>query len=175
MSVFNLGTIDKSSEEGNANPEAPMTSEVTTVNVANTEQAVEGEKKEPTIVLDGPLSSIYTQALNLVYSKESGMTQVHAMIGGLDEEEELNTSDTSLYVYCVDGDKIDSNELNTAIDKLRIALDNKKYSKVVLAVECGTNIGSKIALLDQFSKDIGVKVCFSRKKALEHISCVLKV
>lgn len=136
-------------------------------------EANKKSSEEKTIVLDGPLSQIYTQALNIVYAKESinMISQMNSDDNGFYDNK--NNNDKDLYVYCCNGDTLDSDGLVEASNKLRLALDNKNNKKVILSVECVSS-NNKIALLDEFSSNLGIKVIYSRNRTLDNIKSIVE-
>jgi hypothetical protein len=127
-------------------------------------------KDNLTVVLDGPLSHIYTEALNLVYANEDYASITPAMIEGEKNKDEEDENEEMLYVYCCNGDEIeDSDELVGVTDKLRIALGSKKYSSVMLALENNNNLTTKYVLLKNYSTSLNIPTYISRRSALEHI------
>lgn len=170
MGIFNL--------TGNVNPE-PSDSETVVQNVEpvkeHTDVIKPNEKlgdnshETKTIVIDGPLSSIYTKALNMIYSKEDLVNMIQ---DPYTDDEKVEEKD--VYVYCCSSDDIEENGVVAVSDKLRLALDSKRAKKIILAVECGQLVSDKIGLLDGFSSSIGVKLISSRSTALEVIKNSLK-
>lgn len=137
------------------------------------------DKGDITVTLDGPLSKIYTQALNLTYATEDGsMMQPMVNIIETNKEEEADknkqAADAKLYAYCVDDKDINEGNLAETSDKLRVALDSKKYKEVMCVVECHGSVSSKVGLLDSFGTAIGVRVLLSRRSALEAIQLALR-
>lgn len=137
------------------------------------------DKAEQTIVLDGPLSHIYTQALNLAYANEGTSTVAsflearHSSLVGTDDDEENRvksgnsvTADGT-YVYCVDSTDLDNQGLLVSTEALRIAVESKKYKNVVLALESAHVVTSKVQLLGEMGTALGAKVCLSRKNAVQ--------
>lgn len=139
--------------------------EVDSANGSSKDPVNPDELKNATIVLDGPLSHVYTQALNLVYAKEDTDSMVAMVMDQNASATEVDEKD--LYVYAVDGDSLDHTGLVDGMDKLRLALDSKAYKQVALAVECRTGVNGKVGLLEQFAAQAGVKVFVSRRSALE--------
>jgi hypothetical protein len=141
---------------------------------AITEKEVEGtdgyKNTDAKIVLSGPLSKIYTKALNLVYANEDTGTELLTTDEELTEDDDQNTN---LYVYCCD-DSLDSGDLVEATEKLSQAMNSKKYKSVILSLESNGNMNNRIGLLDSFASEVGVKVCFSRNRALEAINGSLR-
>ena len=124
------------------------------------------EPKEETVAkvrVDGPLSNMFTEALQKVLSAESVGADTLVAMKMLGEDEEK--SDSDLYVYCCDTDKMDNNELLDTTDKLRVALDSGKYKKVALVAEHLT-VNKKLVSLENYARAIGADVYFTNGKAL---------
>lgn len=172
MAIFDLGTIDKStSNEKQEQQIEGQTEQITESSNTTTNSDKEEDKK--TIVLDGPLSHIYTQALNMVYANEVVNMVTHMM---MDQEEETdkNPYGKDVYVYCCDGDKLTSDELVNTSNKLRIALDKKKYSKVLLSIECHGVVNSRIGLLHEYSTSLGIPVSYTQSGSMSNIKSALE-
>jgi hypothetical protein len=177
MAIFNLGTIDESTvdqkQEEQTNKEIKK--------IANGENIAKIDNKneeKKTIVLDGPLSHIYTQALNMVYSNEAVNMLTHMMMEQEEQEEETKHSKNpygkDVYVYCCNGDDLSSDELVNVSSKLRIALDKKKYSKVLLSVECHGVVNSRIGLLHDYSASLGIAVSYTKNGSISNIKSALE-
>lgn len=151
MSVWNISQGDKETTE----PQQTVDKEGQ--QVEQTTKPVESADKK--IVLDGPLSTIYTQALNVLYAKED----MAGMIVPTDDVEEYNESD--LYVYCTPAELVDE-DLAGVANKI---MEASKHGKNVVAIECSSMIPSKMGLLEKLGKDVGVKIHVTRNSALEAI------
>ena len=175
MGIINLSLIKTSNQptEGNISQPPQPTDVVpeTTSTETQPESPVEVPKEEKTIVLDGPLSRIYTQALNMAYAKEDvGAMGQMLMVTGQGDPDEDEDDSRDLYVYCCDGDELTDEKVTEAADTLRIALDSKKYKSTAVAIECRGRVSDQLALLDQLSSQMGVKVFYRRKTAMEAIT-----
>jgi len=176
MGIFNLGTMDKSKDVVSENKETndvkdnneSVVADTAVPDTTATATDTPAEKKEVKIVLSGPLSEIYTQALNAVYSKEdTSLMLAPPMITIKTAENKDKITDADLYVYCCDGDNIN---LPEDTDNIKDATNNNNS---IVAIECGSNINNKIGLLESFATTLGAKVCFSRKVAIEAIRMAL--
>lgn len=155
------------------------------------------------IVLDGPLSHIYTQALNQVYKKYDEndpeievtttsnegfgqlLTSPITFIKSLNKqvkdnyvntEENENNSNNSLYVYCCDGDSLKTDDSIEVSNKLRLALDSKKYKQVILAIEHNSTslVSNKLSLVIDFTKALGIEHYDNKDLLLESVISFLK-
>jgi hypothetical protein len=111
------------------------------------------EKEDVAIVLDGPLSHIYTQALNKVFAKE---------------EYEINYQSTFTnatdYVFCSDGN-MDEDQFHTALSDIKIA--SESHSTISIVLESKPN--RKAELIQDMVKSINGKVYFSKEEAINDI------
>lgn len=130
------------------------------------------EPTEKTVVMDGPLSKIYTQALNLVYAHEaasaSGQTDIKVLFNEQTEEESVK----DLYVYCCDGSELDSEDVIEGTNKLRLALDGR-YKNTLVVMESHAAIKPIAGLFEQYAATSGIRVIFQRENALEAIHQLL--
>ncbi len=175
MGIFVLNGVGNKDGDQSVPEEVVKAEEpVATPAVDTTVNGLPGEGKddaaEKTIMLNGPLSHIYTQALNAVFSKESTGMGAHLfkyrILNDKDKDED-EIDDT--FVYCVDSDSLSSSELIASSEALRDAVKSGKHRKVVLAMESNGVANSRMQLLDEVSRSMGVKVFLSRGSALEHL------
>jgi hypothetical protein len=135
-------------------------------------------KQEKKITLDGPLSKIYTAALNLAFAKETMVEDEVILLTDSNQTDNRSKEDVSdqenTYVYCCDGNELNRSNLVEGVDKLRVALDSGKFKNVALSIECSKNITSNIGLFEEYAKQLNVTVYHNRKQALESISRSIK-
>jgi hypothetical protein len=146
-----------------------------------TQEEVE-EKKEEVLVLDGPLSQIYTKALQEVYSKESDPTamQIEKIDGddreGSTEEEpkmEVKGGDVNIqeFIYACDGSEVSGEDINNfskAINRL-----SHIDCKVTLVMEGNKQLSTCASYMDELATKCGARVIFSRENAIRHLTNVL--
>lgn len=140
-------------------------------------QQINEEKANTEINIAGPLSNVFTKALNAVYSNESIDPMVIAPVETEEAEEEHDTNEdegkdifgNALYVYCCNGDNLSQEGLVDAANKLTKAVSKGKYKNVILSMECFNNINNKTALLDKLGRSLGIKVCLSKRSTMEAI------
>lgn len=169
-----MGVINLNSEQ-----EVPETVEehIDQQQEETTTHQINEEKANTEIKLDGPLSNVFTKALNAVYSNESIDPMVIAPIEQEEAEEEHETHEeegqdvfgNALYVYCCNGDNLSQEGLVDAADKLTRAVTHGKYKNVILSMECFNDINNKTALLDKLGRSLGIKVCLSKRSTMEAI------
>lgn len=131
------------------------------------------EKQEPTIVLDGPLSRIYTQSLNLIYAKEDTGTMA-MIIDASQRERDKQDDPNGVYVYASDSDKLDVAELTKMQNWMQ---ENQKAANknMVISLETSSNrVSPKSGLLEEMAKAYGVTVHYSRKSAMAAIQSKMK-
>lgn len=154
--------------------------------VDRAEQGDGGIKKEgdkTTVVMDGPLSQIYTRALNIVFSKDADETPalesaaIDSMIATsmvLDVREKkaelMKEGDGGLYVYATDNEKLPE-EGGAVLDNLHLALDHKPASNVVLAVEMigDGNISPMQVILEEYAQKSGIRVIHSKDAVMSFL------
>jgi hypothetical protein len=127
------------------------------------------QKKDINIVLDGPLSQIYTQALNSVYANEN-MTENIAHIFNSENMSEVD--ETDLYVYCCNSDDLEDGGLVNATNRISANLNSNR--KTIVAIECNRVVTNKVGLLEDFSASVGAKVYLSRKSSLDGVKTALE-
>ena len=135
------------------------------------------EKAKTEIKLDGPLSSIFTKALNAAYANESLDMPVVSAIEQDEVEEnieqnELENEDkfgNALYVYCCDGNNLSQEGLVNAANRITKIVGSGRYRNIILSMECFNGANNKTALLDKLGSSLGVKVCLSQRSTMEAI------
>lgn len=163
MGVFNLTAMSDNAtvQEPKTQPEVATDGPVT-VAVKETD-----ESEERMVTLDGPLSRIYTKALNLAYARESiaMMTPDALMVIKSQRVAEIE----STYVYAVDTSLMDMAQLVASTEEFRKAIDANSYKTVILALESENGVNSKTQLLAQMGKSLGAKVYYSRDAAVRAV------
>lgn len=138
------------------------------------------------IVLDGPLSEIYTKALNIAYSKQTEqatdkvsqetqqmdavlVADIHAM--NKDKKDaELKDAQNAAYVYVTSDDELSSDGLLTAFDNVRVALDSKQFTKTVVCIESSGMVnGHRIELLTDMARNFGAQVFYTRNATMKYL------
>lgn len=142
--------------------------------VNNNTAVVKTDDNTKTIVLDGPLSEIYTRALNIVYgnnaepdtSNVSQETQqmdsvLVADVHNYNKNKEAENKDNvdSAYVYVTDAKLLNIDELPETYDNIRVALDSKQFNKSVVCIESDGNSNNRnVELISQLARDFGARV-----------------
>jgi hypothetical protein len=164
-------------DESKVAPEATESTQQEGDQVSDAVERTDEEQstEERMIKVDGPLSSIYTKALNEVYAKEDMAATViqdlYDQSQSLDKDNLQHTGhvdDNGSYIYATDADKLDSQELVKAMESIRVA--STKYKNCVVSIEQHGAISNRAGLLDKYCGDLGVKVCYKRSTALSSIT-----
>ena len=176
MGIINLnGKPDQESEPEVAKDIEQQMEDTT---VEDTLTPINEEKAKAEVTLDGPLSSVYTKALNLVYANEGVDTMTITPYYEEEEEDaiiEENAAEdkdkygNDLYIYCCNGNNLSQEGLVDATNHLCKVANGKKYKNILVSIECRGEVNSKVALLDDVSTQLGAKVCFSQRAAIEAI------
>lgn len=183
MSVFQIPAKQSTDSSVTAGSES-------TLDAANIPDSSTGSQADPTpvtpetrdsktIVLDGPLSTIYTKALNIVYSNtpdsisQESQSMDHVILAQ-DEIEKAaeNTQETDLYVYVTDSEHLETEGAPKVFDKLRLALDKNKNTMV--AIETSRKFTASQAALEDYLFQNNIQVYHSRDVALEKIKLAVK-
>lgn len=170
MSIINL-----TPEEGQPDATDASIKDAGQLTTQPPEEVSDPKSEEKIVVMDGPLSKIYTQALNLAYANEaasaSGQTDVKILFD--DTIEENGEPARDLYVYCCDSADIDNEDVIHGTDKLRLALDGR-YKQALVVMESHHAIKPIAGLLEEYACNTGVKVVFTRDLAIETIQQLLR-
>lgn len=106
--------------------------------------------KGKTVVLDGPLSRIYTQALNAVYAAESMAAMNVQDLEGV----ELNEDDSAMYVYATDGSEMTLEEVPGITKQISEATRDKDYDGKYVVLE---GINPYSGMLSECLEGMGVQ------------------
>lgn len=165
MGIFNLTALSGQEPAAQEEPQkvvAETTDTPITVGVDKTDKS-----DEQLITLDGPLSRIYTKALNLAYARENmTMLSPDAMTLSASEQEEITES---TYVYCVDTSMMDAAQLVASTEHFRKATESGKYKNCVLALESDGTVNSRMQLFAEMGQSLGAKVCYTRNSAIDSL------
>ena len=152
-------------------------------NSQNDQELKDNGKK---IILDGPLSEIYTKALNAIYSKDVGKAEevvgqesqqmdavlvadIHKMDAKKKAEQMQNTNDAA-YVYVTDDEHLKGDGLIETFDNVRVALDMQGYKAKVLCIECKQpEVYHKVEMLANMARNMKVPVFYTRNAAMKYI------
>lgn len=200
----------------NENNEAPDGVKNKTIEAAEQDQGTKGvredDKKEPLpgdlpedstaagkehagktveIVVNGPLGHVYTQALNLLLSKED-----MAAGGGLEMAMSPDESamfvhsgdhyegsfssdeiedDSKAYVYVTDASRVDMDELNRALDDMDKYLEQNPTGSLVLGLENALSSTVAASRLMRMVELKSKKVYCSRSSTLNALKGIIKV
>lgn len=130
----------------------------------------------PTVILDGSLSRIYTQALNLVYANENikvvAVEDVAVMAAMMEAEGRNspsfkdNNAQKATYVYADNADAVDTEKCVAIINFIN---ENKSKGDVILSLESFGKPTKHMQLVEECAKENKVKIFYSRGRALEAI------
>ena len=180
MSTFDLSTINK--QPSLTEPEKAISPD----DVNKDKPKEETTPDEEMIVLDGPLSSIYTKALNLVYSntnKATPSTETESMdvyveaatlVGlGNTTDEEKDKYINSTYAYVTDCSSINSgSDVGGAVKAFECLTDlneKKIFKNIVVCIE-GSEFSNKTFILEDYLNKSGITVYHTRSAMLSRLT-----
>ena len=153
--------------------------EGTTAPAAQTEKP-----REKMIVMDGPLSKIYTAALNSVYNKRRSeadsistetqqmdavmVADVHNLLEKKEAAEKEGRIVDPAYVYATDVNQIREQGVTEAFDEIRRAI-NHDDGAVVICIEQYGGIDNNLSILTDFLAETNAKVFFSRDATMNYL------
>jgi hypothetical protein len=164
--------------ENKADSKETVSQNTVSTSADDDEKSNSANKSKDTIVLDGPLSTIYTQALQIAYSKkaidaehESDMTSavekmaIDASMMGVMEviDETERGSAKPLYVYVTDDEHLGDGATGEVFDTLRVSAESGRYSGVWFCTEDGYKLGRSQVLLSDFVLGCGGRVYYSKE------------
>ncbi len=128
---------------------------------------------ENTIIVDGPLSRVYTDLLNQAFAKESYVTKLPHLVEMVKrQKEESKEKPIRSYIYTMSGNNLEGTDYTQAFESFQVALDN--YKEVSLCIE---NIGEnsdRALQLTNWARQNGMNVFYSREQAIETMAKKLK-
>jgi len=132
------------------------------------------EIDENTIVLDGPLSQVYTDALNKAYARESYITEIAAIKDSADDQTEKEEENPAIgnYIYLVDGKYLEGDEYVNVFNNLQVATE--MWANVYVCIEHHGNITNRVAEFRQICREMKAIVMDSREEGLEFIRSKMK-
>ena len=167
-------TTEVASQQKEAKSEPEVVSIVPSSTSENTSSGEGGEQtqedKEKKIVqvsINGPVGQAFTEALNKLLVTESYMTMMPAL---KEERGGSIAGNSSLQVYCWDGDDIDLQDLT----QLTNTITKHNDQQFVIAVENIRTVRKIHTLIDQLPVYGNVTVCYSREKALRVVQEKIK-
>lgn len=137
------------------------------------------KKEEPTVVLDGPLGRIYTEALNLVYAKEESSSMQMALVIDASRDRAKHQIEEhpiqGTFVYAIDASDLTSEQVIKAADWMTERQKTESNPDMIISLETHhDNVSKKSKLIEDMAKAVGAKVVYSRRSAMEAISKSLK-
>ena len=145
MPVYKLTSYEQAlAEQNNPTPEGQEP------------QPVLPQEKTTIAKIDGPLSELFTKALQQVYSSENLQEymapKVAEQLFGTDENE------AKLYVYSADGDRMTTSQRTEAMNNLKISLDSGKKTVFVANTK---KITTGLEVLLDYCDAAGVRVYYN--------------
>lgn len=132
--------------------------------------AIDNKETATHITLTGPLSQMYTKALNLIYANEN-ILEIKSTMDSSSTDQTDNNDTKDLYLYCCDEKDVDLVDVS---DKLTIALDSG-YKRVGIVTECDTSkVSRNLAALESLARNLKVKMYFSKKTAMEAVKIAVE-
>lgn len=148
---------------------------------------------EQKVYVDGPISTVITHALNVVYANDGKDTKLHsddqiltqpaseeasmdsAVISSIlmansyrDHTDEVGPND--VYVYATDGEHVEAvDDVNDQLGEIKIALDKCKANRKIFVMECRNTMTTKMALLASYAEDIGYIVKYTREGLINEL------
>ena len=119
-----------------------------------------GEKQDIMVKIDGPVSRVFTDALNKMLVNESYMTMVPVDHKPSSTQQEQDQDILQVYVWKAD-------ELNTE-DVVQITNDISRHVErdYVIAIESARSVSKSVGLIEELGKLKNVTVCYSQERAL---------
>lgn len=168
-------------------PQKDITPIQNTVPTTHQESATSSDGDVQKVYVDGPISTVITHALNVVYANDGKDTKLHsddqiltqpaneeasmdsAVISSIlmannyrDHNDEVGPSD--VYVYATDSEHVEAvDDINDQLGDIKIALDKCKSKKKYFVMECRNKMTTKMALLCAYAEDHGFIVKYTRE------------
>lgn len=163
-------TIDKYEEQEGQNLASDVEKNMQEKQQEKKDAPPVGDKQESMVTIYGPLSQVYAEALQQVFKRsytvttETSQQQMATIMAIHDENETQHQPETVVYV--ADNEDV-SKDAAVQFDELRLALDNKTATKLVVLES--KQITNKIALFENYAVSQESKVFFSKDKFLKYM------
>lgn len=144
-------TSDKSESDHKANP-------------SEDNYIVEKEIDEKTIIVDGPLSKIYTEALNQIYAKEGYETVSTESLPVVNRSQYSNAT----YVFTLKDENLVGKGYLAAFESFRAGCD--QYRNVFLCLEHEMDINPKVCHFTQYARAMGATILYDREHAVKKLT-----
>ena len=148
---------------------------------------------EQKVYVDGPISTVITHALNVVYANDGKDTNLHsddqiltqpaseeasmdsAVISSIlmansyrDHTDEVGPND--VYIYATDGEHVEAvDDVNDQLGEIKIALDKCKANRKIFVMESRHLENPRIALLATYADEKGFDVIYTREKLMRSL------
>ena len=174
-------------------PQKDITPIQNTVPTTHQESATSSDGDVQKVYVDGPISTVITHALNVVYANDGKDTKLHsddqiltqpateeaaidsnlvasiyAAVNKSEQLEEMRNSD--VYIYATDDSHTeDVDDVNDQIGDLKIALDKCKANRKIFVMESRHLENPRIALLATYADEKGFDVIYTREKLMRSL------
>ena len=174
-------------------PQKDITPIQNTVPTTHQESATSSDGDVQKVYVDGPISTVITHALNVVYANDGKDTKLHsddqiltqpateeaaidsnlvasiyAAVNKTEQLEEMRNND--VYIYATDDSHTeDVDDVNDQIGDLKIALDKCKASRKIFVMESRHLENPRIALLATYADEKGFDVIYTREKLMRSL------
>ena len=130
------------------------------------------EPTGPLVVIQGPLSTVYTEALNSVLKKEGFESQVMdtpRIVESLDDEDTEPEKSNIHYVYVTDQEHLDQTGVEEVYDGINVALGDKRLKSVSICLESIKRVSNKLAIFEGYLESRKIRTLHNRDAMLEMI------
>jgi len=133
------------------------------------------DEKSPTVLFEGPLSNVYTKALDVIYGKDRPDVITESVTENVivDYAEAVGfgvLDKPADYIYVTSADKLDSSTINTAFESILKATKNPKFSSTRVCIETNQKpINNSVAILEEFLTQSNIKVFYTRESLINHL------
>jgi hypothetical protein len=139
-----------------------------------TKQTTPYDEKSPTVLFEGPLSNVYTKALDVIYGKD----RPDVVTESEEEDTELDYSEINDYeddapadyIYVTNSDKLDSSTINATFESILKATKNPKFSSTSVCIETNQkHINNSVVILEEFLTKSNIRVFYTRESLINHL------
>jgi hypothetical protein len=142
------------------------------LNIAESSEAEKEEKeqdnpKDKTVRIDGPVSRIFTHALNQLLATESYMM---TMVEDPAEEKQAAEEFPEIQVYCWSGNVLNSEDITKLYNEVTCHTDRQ----FILAVESSNGLSNNVKMLDVIDRLPNLTICYTQKQAINAVRSKLQ-
>lgn len=124
-------------------------------------------EKDKTVRIDGPISRIFTHALNQLLATESYMM---TMVEDPAKEKAVSEEFPEIQVYCWSGNELNSDDIVKLFNEVTSHVDKQ----FIVAVESNQGLNNAVKMLEMIDSLPNLTICYTQKQAMNAVRSKLQ-